>query len=224
MDSDIVEKVRELAFRLSVRGTQPGHVGENTRQLAEKVRQQLMTMLDSEVDRHTTTEFKRYKKGENGEFVTDENGSRILEPDPDRAPVTWIIPNGRGEILEAMIRLIAAAVWGKGSFSPEQHEAAILKAAKALPERCDQLQKSPDSSVLSPNKTENEGTKTAPRQSRMSKDVANENLKALLEIDPKKYLDMGQVELARAVGCSRGTLGKTSAYRFEMPKLRRKLS
>jgi len=77
----------------------------------------------------------------------------------------------------------------------------------------------PDSAVPSPVEIKNEGT----TRRRMSTNVANENLKQLLESDPKKYMEMGQAELASEVGCSRGTLGKTSAYRIDIPKLLRKL-
>ena len=68
------------------------------------------------------------------------------------------LPTARGVFLKYMIQHLMAAVWGRPSMSPEQKEQSIQAAAQALPELCDKLQALPDSSVPSPNKTENEGT------------------------------------------------------------------
>jgi hypothetical protein len=66
--------------------------------------------------------------------------------------------NAKGGIYDAMIQHLVAAVWGKASFSPDKREQAIQTAAQALPKLCDRLQALTDSSVLSPNKIEIEGT------------------------------------------------------------------
>jgi predicted metal-dependent hydrolase len=154
MDNDIVQKVQQIADELSVRGTRLGHVGTGTQQRAGELRRNLLALYNAEKTWHTTTEFFKSEEYE-------ENGERCsrLIPDKDRKPVRLPLPNNvKGEIIEKMIEHLMAAVWGKDSFSPEQKEQAILAAAKAIPELCDKLQAMPDSSVLSPNKSENEGT------------------------------------------------------------------
>lgn len=77
-------------------------------------------------------------------------------------------------------------------------------------------------SALSVPEVAASGDTTTPHQRRMPPDVANENLKALLENGPERYLEMNQTELAKAVGCCRGTLGKTPAYRVTIPNLLKK--
>jgi hypothetical protein len=126
MDSDIVQKVREIVIELSARGTCSGEVNAGSRRRADKVRQDLVLLFNEEQEFIATT------------------GQRL--------------PTAKGVILKSMIQHLVAAVWGRPSFSPEQKEQAIQAAAKAIPELCDKLQAMPDSSVLSPNKSENEGT------------------------------------------------------------------
>jgi len=216
--NDLITRIRAIAVVLSSRGTRPGHVGASTKCEAGKLRQELITRFNAEGDRHTTAEFFKTE-------VFEDNGKRKerLIPDQDREPVTRFIPNAKGEILNVIVQHLVSAAFGHPSLSKDEHEQRILAAAKALPELCDKLEwfKQMDlqsgSSVPSPIESKNEGT----TERRMSINVANENLKQLLETDPEKYMAMGQVELASEVGCSRGTLGKTSAYRIEIPKLRR---
>ena len=140
MDSGLSKRIQELAVELSQPRTQPGYVGAGTRLRAGAINCELIAMFNTELDRHTTTEFQRYKKDKNGEFVTDKNGAKILEPDPDREPITWGIPNAKGEILKSMSLHLVRAALGS-SLSATDREAAILKAATVLPESCERLQK-----------------------------------------------------------------------------------
>lgn len=154
MDSDIVQKVRAIAAELLVRGTRPGHVDAGTKQRSEELRRKLLDLYNAEKTWHTETEFFKSEEYE-------EKGKRCsrLIPDLDRKPVRMPLPNNaKGGIYDAMIQHLLAAVWGKASFSPDEREQAIQTAAQALPKLCDRLQALPDSAVLSPNKTENEGT------------------------------------------------------------------
>lgn len=154
MDSDIVQEVRKIADELLVRGTRPGHIDAGTQQRAGKLRQKLLGLYNEEKTWRTTTEFMKSEDYE-------ENGKRLsrLVPDKDRKPVRMPLPNTpKGGIYDAVIQHLMTAVWGRPSMSPEQKEQAIRAAAQALPELCDKLQALPESSVPSPNKTENEGT------------------------------------------------------------------
>lgn len=213
MNSDIVKRVQAIAVELGARGTQPGFVAGGTKERVAKLNSELVAMFNDEQDVSTTKRQKRVvdKIAKNPVTGNDEPVYKLVETDE---VLTQRQATPKGNILRAMIQHLAVA-GGANCYSKDEHERKIVAAGIALPELCEKLQ-----ALTSLNETENKGIKT--RQGRMSKDVANENLKQLLEIDPKKYMEMGQVELAEAVGCSRGTLGKTSAYRIEIPKLKRK--
>ena len=128
---------------MSASGTQPGHVEVSTRHRADELRRELLDLLKVESDPHTTTDFQRYKKGKNGEFVTVKTGNnehRVLEADPDREPVLCPIPNARGGILKKIIQHLVSGAFGNPSDSKDQRESAILTAAMELPKLCDLLE------------------------------------------------------------------------------------
>ena len=145
MDRGLTKRLQELAVELS-RGTRPGFVAGGTKDRADHIRRELLEMFNTEQD---VSEFKRKVRREvpgPGESVETckhpvtgkETYFALVETDEvlfDRRATA------KGNVIRAILEHLVSAVWGRSSFSSDEHEAAIVKAAKAIPELCDNLQK-----------------------------------------------------------------------------------